>query len=179
MLPMTSVDLIGDESDLFRAHQGPLVRSISRALRVPEAVAEDAASIAWIQLVRCQPRRDQIAAWLRVVAVREAIRLWDLEVRDVPYEPEEAERQSPAGSGDERELARGLLDAIAGLTPSQRQVLIRLAAGFSYSEISAHTGLTVRAVDRQLGHARRRVRAEMGLRAPEPERAEALSVAVA
>ena len=129
-LPMT---LQGTNPSSFAPIKAPLVRSVSRALRVPEAVAEDAASVAWIQLVRWQPRRDKIAAWLRVVAVREAIRLWDLEVRDVPYEPGEAERQAEvADQGAPARARRGprrSWQQLAGLPPLQRQVVVRLAAG--------------------------------------------------
>jgi RNA polymerase sigma-70 factor (ECF subfamily) len=168
MSAMTQARLIGDESALFRAHHAPLVRSVSLALRIPEAVAEDAASVAWIQLVRCQPRRDRIAAWLRVVAVREAIRLWDAEIRDVPYEPEAAARRDAASRCGERQVARELLDAVAGLAPGDREVLIRTAAGYSYSEVAEQAELSVRAVERRLIGARRRLRLELGLRPAEP-----------
>ena len=48
----------------------------------------------------------------------------------------------------------------------QRQVLIPFAAGFSYQEIAAATGLSPRAIERTLKRARRRLRADLGF-APE------------
>lgn len=151
----------GDEAQLFRDHHGPLVRSVARALKIPVAVAEDASSVAWLVLLRSQPRRDHIAAWLRVVAIREAIRLWDLEVLDVPYDPDEAERFAMA-SMDLAIQARELLEAVGDLAGRQRQVLIPLAAGYSYDEIAAATGMSLRLVDRTLCRARRRLREDLG-----------------
>lgn len=162
----------GDEADLFRDHHDPLVRSVSRALKIPVAVAEDASSVAWLVLLRSQPRRDHIAAWLRVVAIREAIRLWDLEVLDVPYDPDEAERFAMA-SMDLAIQARELLEAVGDLGRRQRQVLIPLAAGYSYDEIAAATGMSLRLVDRTLRRARRRLREDLGL-APDEDELEPL-----
>jgi RNA polymerase sigma factor (sigma-70 family) len=176
--------LEGDEADLFRDHHEPLVRSVARALRIPEAVAEDAAGHAWMILVRNQPRRDHIAAWLRVVAIHEAIRLWDLEVDDVPYDPEDDERRSLPTLGLMVQ-AHELLEAVRELSPRQRQVLIPFAAGYTYEEIAAATGLSPRNVERVLRRARRCLREDLGIAVPADERpawragGEPLSVAAA
>jgi DNA-directed RNA polymerase specialized sigma24 family protein len=65
-------------------------------------------------------------------------------------------------------VARELLDAVAGLAPGDREVLIRTAAGYSYSEVAEQAELSVRAVERRLIGARRRLRLELGLRPAEP-----------
>ena len=67
--------LNGDEADLFRRHFSLLVRQVQRDASVPEAVAEDCASLAFLQLCRTQPDRTvNVAGWLRVVA-RHEVRL--------------------------------------------------------------------------------------------------------
>ena len=65
--------LRGDEAELFRLHYTRLVRRVQRGDGVPEAVAEDCASFAFLQLCRRQPDRcEQTPGWLRVVARHEA-----------------------------------------------------------------------------------------------------------
>jgi hypothetical protein len=65
--------LRGDEGELFRRHFARLVRLTQRDAGVPEAVAEDCAAFAFLQLCRHQPGRDRIGAWLRVVARPESV----------------------------------------------------------------------------------------------------------
>lgn len=161
----------GDEAELFRLHHAALLRSVRLGLRLPAPVAEDACSIAWAQLLRTQPRRDQIHAWLRVVAVREAIRLWEQEQRHVALEPESdlasdrALGAGPAAHGPHDGVAgeaRAALHAVAALPDRQRHVLTRRLAGYSHAEIAAETGDTLRTVQRQLRRARAGVRAAAG-----------------
>lgn len=159
--------LRGDEAELFRLHHHALLRSIRLGLRLPAPVAEDACSIAWAQLLRTQPRRDQILAWLRVVAIREALRLWDRERRDLaidqvgPPRLEQAIGAGRPGGAPHDELARearAALVAVAALPERQRNALARRLAGYSYAEIAAETGDTPRTVERQIRLARARVR---------------------
>jgi DNA-directed RNA polymerase specialized sigma24 family protein len=65
----------GDEPELFRRHHGRLLRLVARDTGAPPALAEDACSFAWLQLLRDQPERERIVGWLRVVARHEALRL--------------------------------------------------------------------------------------------------------
>src|SRR5881628_2295421 len=67
--------LRGDEADLFLAHHQPLLRHVARAVPDPPSAAEEACAFAWAELVRCQPDRERVVAWLAVVARREAIRV--------------------------------------------------------------------------------------------------------
>src|SRR5919199_4480983 len=75
--------LLGDEAELFRRHAAWLVRVTRHGLRCSEALAEDACAHAWLQLCRSQPERTQnIAGWLRVVALHEGLRLLRLAGRE-------------------------------------------------------------------------------------------------
>ena len=83
----TPCQLRGAEAELFRLHYQRLVRQVRRGDGVPEAVAEDCASVAFLQLCRKQPERcEQTPGWLRVVARHEAYawhrhraRVWSLD----------------------------------------------------------------------------------------------------
>ena len=65
----------GDEAALFTEHHERLERAVARAVTAPHQVIEDACAFAWLQLLRTDPEREAIFAWLKVVATREAIRL--------------------------------------------------------------------------------------------------------
>jgi DNA-directed RNA polymerase specialized sigma24 family protein len=67
--------LRGDEEDLYRRHDHELRRTVARAVYAPPELIEDACQNAWAILLRCQPRRSTVFAWLRVVAIHEAYRL--------------------------------------------------------------------------------------------------------
>ena len=61
----------GDEAELFARYHDMLLRAVSRQASAPAVVIEDACAFAWLQLLRYQPQRDNIVAWLVTVAVRE------------------------------------------------------------------------------------------------------------
>ena len=65
----------GDEDRLYRRHHRDLHRAVARAVRAPRELIEDACQTAWAILLRTQPDRYAIFAWLRVVAIHEAYRL--------------------------------------------------------------------------------------------------------
>jgi DNA-directed RNA polymerase specialized sigma24 family protein len=65
----------GDEGELFRRHHRELHRAVARVVRGPHELIEDACQTAWAMLLRCQPERRTVFAWLRVVAIHEAYRL--------------------------------------------------------------------------------------------------------
>ena len=72
------------EAELFRRHHERLVRALVGRLRIPREVAEDACSFAWLQLLRCRPEPERVAAWLYTVAKHEALAL--LRRREQPAE---------------------------------------------------------------------------------------------
>ena len=65
----------GDEADLYRRHHRDLQRAVARAVNAPRELIEDACQSAWTIMLRSQPDRAAIFAWLRVVAIHEAYRL--------------------------------------------------------------------------------------------------------
>jgi DNA-directed RNA polymerase specialized sigma24 family protein len=129
--------LRGDEAALYDRHHRALVRAVARTVRASPALIEDACQTAWAILLRRQPARATVFAWLRVVAIREAYRLSDLERRDVRLD----DLTPVAEAGDWTEIipdrrgleqtfeARRALRALAGLPNRERRYLTLLAAG--------------------------------------------------
>ena len=86
----------GDEAELFRRYGDWLVRLTRLRLQFSEALAEDAAAFAWLQLCRVQPERtESLPGWLLIVALHEGYRL----LRQAGREPlaEDVCRQGPGG----------------------------------------------------------------------------------
>jgi DNA-directed RNA polymerase specialized sigma24 family protein len=85
-----SVVLLGDEAELYRLHHRALVRVVARSLvrvvarsvNASRELIEDACQTAWSILLRRQPDRECVFAWLRTVAIHEAYRLSRVERRD-------------------------------------------------------------------------------------------------
>jgi DNA-directed RNA polymerase specialized sigma24 family protein len=148
-----------DEEVLFRLHHERLVRLVQCRLGIPRELAEDACSSAWVQLLRKQPRRDQIVGWLYTVAKHEAFVLMRRRRREPPC-PELAWVVTIAEL-DEIVAAREALRLIAQLKPQQRQVLSLLAEGHSYKGICELTGHTYTWVNRHISEGRRALRCLM------------------
>jgi DNA-directed RNA polymerase specialized sigma24 family protein len=70
----TPSQLRGDEAELYERHHRALVRAVARVVDAPRELIEDACQDAWDTLLRRQPERRSIFAWLRVVAIHEAYR---------------------------------------------------------------------------------------------------------
>jgi RNA polymerase sigma factor (sigma-70 family) len=156
----------GDEAALFERYSEQLVRAIQGRLRISRQVAEDACAIAWVQLLRTQPQRDAIFAWLRVVATREAIRLCRAERRDVVLDEDGSD--ASLCCGDRRADAqltaevREALEDVASLSAQKARIFSLHVAGFSYDEISEMTGYSWTTVNRHMTRARARLRAKRG-----------------
>src|SRR5215207_3889120 len=71
----------GDEEDLYRRHHRDLQRAVAHVVHAPRELIEDACQTAWAVLLRTQPDRYAVFAWLRVVAIHEAYRLSAIERR--------------------------------------------------------------------------------------------------
>src|SRR4051794_34892116 len=151
---------------LFRAHGERLRRSVRRSVSTSDAVVEDACAFAWMQLVGCRPVcGERIFAWLRVVAIREAIRLDRCERREYPFDDPGIELVVDARAQIDPDAALEVgvaLEKVGALGRRQRSIFSRHVAGLSYQEISSETGDSVRTVERQLLRARRAVRAAAG-----------------
>ena len=166
--------LRGDETELYRRHYRAVLGRTRRAVKAPEALIEDACQLAWVQFLRYQPEpRENVLAWLTVVARREAYRLAGEHKRVLPassvvgvdehghasaFDPDEAPApdRDPLLGMETRELLVGL----ARLRPAQRRTLALKAAGFSYQEIQGLCGgKTYTWVNRHITEGRAALRA--------------------
>jgi RNA polymerase sigma factor (sigma-70 family) len=153
----------GDEAELFERYGERLVRLVRSRTGGSQQMAEDACSFAWIQLLRYQPERDSVFAWLRVVATREAVRLLKGQLRNAALDEDPVE--SPGAYVDKRADLQLAVDAheamaeLARLTSQQVRIFSLHIAGLTYDEICAATGYSWRQVDRHMQRARAHVRA--------------------
>jgi DNA-directed RNA polymerase specialized sigma24 family protein len=154
----------GDEEALYRRHHRNLQRAVARAVNAPRELIEDACQSAWTIMLRSQPERAAIFAWLRVVAIHEAYRLSAIERRELHLENAAIEggwETVLAGRVTVEEQLEALeaLRALAGLPDGQRRDLSLLVAGFRYREIAAMTGgRTFTNVNKHLVRARAAIR---------------------
>ena len=155
----------GDEEELYRRHHRELHRAVSRAVRAPREIIEDACQTAWAIFLRRQPERDAVFVWLRVVAVHEAYRLSAIDRRDARLERLRSEDGAwQEVMADPRSLDAALdaleaLRALASLPERRRTDLALKVAGYSYEEIRARTpGRTRTNVNKSLVEARARIR---------------------
>jgi len=134
-------------------------------VHAPRELIEDACQTAWALLLRTQPERYAVFAWLRVVAIREANRLSAIERRDARLErlrPEDGDWHD--ATADPRSLddtleALQALHTLVTLPDRQRTDLAPSVAGYSYEEIRNLTpGRTFTNVDKSLIKARARIR---------------------
>ena len=166
MATTASVRQRGDEAELYLLHHERLVRSVARVVSAPRALIEDACQTAWLILLRRQPDRSSVFAWLRTVAVHEAYRLCQADRRAARLDVLDADGRSrggeliedPRACVERQFAARAALERLAELSPRQRRLLGLQVAGFTYRETAAITGDSVRTVDRQLRRAHARVR---------------------
>jgi RNA polymerase sigma factor (sigma-70 family) len=167
------LELRGDEAELFRLHYSRLVRQVQRGDGVPEAVAEDCASIAFLQLCRKQPDRcERTPGWLRVVARHEAY-AWHRHARRCWSLDEPVAESSATGAGERATFAdlvrapvdvdlavdaREALRSLAGLGDRRRAALTLKVAGYSYREIQEILGVTYTWINRHLTEGRAALR---------------------
>jgi RNA polymerase sigma factor (sigma-70 family) len=154
----------GDETDLYQRHHQALLIAVTHAINGSGALIEDACQTAWTILVRRQPDRASVFAWLYVVAIHEAYRLSAIERRELHLEDLTIEDDWDtilAGrvTVDDQLEALEALRALADLPDRQRQDLSLRVGGFSYREIAARTdGRTYTNVNKHLVKARARIR---------------------
>jgi DNA-directed RNA polymerase specialized sigma24 family protein len=155
----------GDEHELYCSHHRELNRAVAHVVRAPRELIEDACQTAWAILMRSQPDRYAIFAWLRVVAIHEAYRLSAIDHRDARLErlrPEDGDWHDV--TADPRSLedvveALEALRLVASLPERQRRDFVLKLARYSYEEIRALTpGRTTTNVSKSLVKARARIR---------------------
>ena len=154
----------GDEADLYQRHHQALLIAVSHAINGSGTLIEDACQTAWTILLRRQPERASVFAWLYVVAIHEAYRLSGTERRELHLEDLAIEGDWDtilAGrvTVEDQLEAHEALRALAALTDRQRRDLSLRVAGFSYREIAAMTsGRTFTNVNNHLVKARTAIR---------------------
>lgn len=153
-------DRRGDEAELFRAHHDRLVGRLSRHLGGERDIAEEACTLAWLQLLRLQPERtDTLVGWLYTVAKHEAYALLRRRRREVAHDELEPDPAAAAAGDPFEQLAQvDLLALIGQLSPQQRLALGLFARGYSYREICAATGKSYTWVNRHITEGRARIR---------------------
>src|SRR5512132_2072611 len=125
----------GDEDRLYRQHHRDLHRAVARVVRAPRELIDDACQTAWATLLRTQPERYAIFAWLRVVAIHEAYRLAAIDRRALHLERlniDEHDWQeliADPRSLDDAVIALEALRALAALPDRQRSDLTLKIAG--------------------------------------------------
>jgi len=161
----TTAPARGDEAELYRRHHRDLHRAVARAVNARRELIEDACQTAWAILLRTQPDRHAIVAWLRVVAIHEAYRLSAIERRETRLPNRRADhRDGEDLVADPHTLEDALealeaLRALAALPARQRVDLTLKVAGYTYEEIRILTGArTFTNVNKSLVKARRRIR---------------------
>jgi DNA-directed RNA polymerase specialized sigma24 family protein len=128
----------GDEEELFRHHHERLVRLVEARLAVSRELAEDACSLAWLQLLRLRPPRANLLGWLYTVAKHETFALLRRQRAEAPVgSVGEAVAEVHPLDALEAKKALGLL---AQLKRQQRLALWLRAEGYSYKQIEAATG---------------------------------------
>ena len=134
-------------------HRDELIAYVARLSGDPE-LARDAAQEAFARFADRPPADHQnLRAWLYTVATNHALdvmktarRRADLLTRhgsSVPTAPHPPTPEEILESRERRDLVRGALDQ---LRPSERQVLVLRAEGYSYREISGRTGIPVNSI---------------------------------
>jgi RNA polymerase sigma factor (sigma-70 family) len=158
-VPRRRKPLQGDEDALFEALAQDLVHIVRRLVNTDPATIEDACQFAWLQLLRCQPSRETVRAWLITVARNEAIRLDRIRRRCDALsvgKREPGTRFEPAAPTDAYTLAIDLdeaLTVLASLPERKRDLYALKVLGFSYEEIGRITGDSYSTVNRQLVRA--------------------------
>ena len=161
----TTLPARGDEAELYRRHHRNLHRAVAHAVNAPRELIEDACQTAWAILLRTQPDRYAIFAWLRVVAIHEAYRLKAIERRETRLASLRADHRNDEDlvadphTLDDALEALEALRALAALPDRQRADLTLKIAGYTYEEIRILTGgRTFTNVNKSLVKARRRIR---------------------
>lgn len=153
--PPSSQALRGDEAALYDRHHEVLWCRVRHHIHGPDALIDDACQQAWLILLRRQPDRETVLAWLTTVAIREAYRLSGRERRELSLDQLHPAATEAAIDPEQSREARTALRALAVLPERQRRYLTLLVAGHSYQEIQEHCGTTRTNVNKHLYRARR------------------------
>ena len=166
--------LRGDEGQLLRRHAARLERSVAgMAPWASDWLIEEGCGHAWEQLIRYQPDRTTLFAWLRKVAYHEVLRLQRRKAKERSLEAKLSQTDEGLGGSDVLDRlpaladrldadtaieAREALKLLAGLPLRRRRALELQIAGYSYQEIAKRRGVTYTNVNRQVTEGRAELR---------------------
>ena len=127
----------------------------------PDAVIEDACQLAWCRLLHHRERvsPDHALAWLVTTAAREAVKLSrrarrELSLEALMEETGDLQLSRTAPSAHEALQPRLRLELLDSLPERRRRLVWLQALGFTYPDMAACAGESVRSVERQLTKAR-------------------------
>jgi RNA polymerase sigma-70 factor (ECF subfamily) len=154
---------------LVERYQRPVHALVGRMLvGRGSPTVDDVAQEAFLRVYRGLPRFDprgpaRLGTWILTVATRACLNALRDHPRDVPAaEPARdvsSEASDPERSAADRDLARRVATAMAGLPEDQRAVLVlRAYHDFDYDEIAAALEVPVGTVKSRLGRAREALR---------------------
>nr|WP_208383624.1 sigma-70 family RNA polymerase sigma factor [Modestobacter marinus] len=153
----------------------PLVRSVTRAYRLPDRDAEDVGQTVWLRLVEHlasirEPRA--LPKWIMTTAKHESLRVIGSTRRAVALDPlpephDAGERVDVDAELLRAERQQALRDGLAELPAAQRELLLLLVADppVSYREISERLGMPVGSIGPTRARCLARLRATGALRA--------------
>jgi RNA polymerase sigma factor (sigma-70 family) len=149
----------------YRRLAPALEKIVTRAVRAPAPVVEEACQVAWSRLVSADPPVAEGAhlSWLATTATREALRALQANRRELPLEAGcgtglVIELPSREPGPDRVAELREQLAEIHRLPVRQQRMVWLHGAGYEYVEIAAETGDSRRTVERQLLRAKRKLR---------------------
>ncbi|CCH35642.1 sigma-70 family RNA polymerase sigma factor [Actinosynnema sp. NPDC047251] len=149
--------------EFFRADFARLIAFLVKLGYRPED-AEDAAGEAMAGLCAAWDRVEHPAAWVRLVAKRQALRFARRDVQRAVREVLARRADGPVDDqGPEVEDVLWLAEVLADLRPRERDVVVMSMEGFTSAEIAVHLAVTPATVRSHLRRARERLRAHPGL----------------
>ncbi len=166
--------LPGPSRDLERIFQQNSSRVFGTAYRVTGSAqdAEDCLQTVFLRLLRRQDRLDlspSPGSYLHRAAINAALDLMrsrsrsrSIPLDDMDMPPADGEHASPERRQHDRELRRGLRQAILQLTPKRATIFtMRFLDGTPNREIAEALNMTQAAVNVALHHARKQVKKEL------------------
>ena len=156
---------IGDVAELYARAAGLVRGQVINEVTAPEAVIDDACQFAWIRLLhhRHRVRGDGAVTWLIATALHEVFKLvrragHDLSLEELMEETDDLRISRSAPAPEELVEPRLRLELLRELPERQQRLIWLHGLGFHYPEMAAQTGMSLRAVERQLMKGRRTLR---------------------
>ena len=166
-----STDRLEQIAAIYATHSAQLHRVVRARGSKSDAIAEDACSHAWMQLlthdyVDLGPPRWGALAWLTQTAIRKA---WELDNNErrahgvVPDDTDDLAQQAAASGhllpgADELTEQHMRMDLVKQIPERPRRFLLRLVLGYTYDEIGAAEGASYSTVNKQIARAKQLLR---------------------